>query len=107
MWELENVRKLSIRRMSELGVDSVTKISLAIDYHIEEWLLPALNSLVQRAEPMGVGDATRLGIDYTLKIAAIRECCIRDTHYGGWNLKSSRGAVGIDCTARICEVFRL
>jgi hypothetical protein len=88
-------------------MDSVIKIKLAIDYHVEEWLLPALNSLVQRAEPMDIDDANRLGVDYTLKIAAIRECCIRDTHYGGWSLKNSRGAVGIDCTNRLREVFRL
>jgi hypothetical protein len=91
--------------MTTLVVDVMDKFVLARDYHVDEWLVSALNSLAQRREPMGVEDAMCLGIEYTLKIAAIREG-VQAYRSGGLRV-GERGAVAIDFTTKIRDVFGL
>jgi hypothetical protein len=73
MWEFGEIRKLAIRRLSQLTIDAVEKVVIARDYHIAEWLIPSINVLAQRKKPMGVLDVNRLGWDYVLKIGEVRE----------------------------------
>jgi len=73
MWEFGEIRKLAIRKMSQLTIDTVEKIVMARDYHVVEWLVPAINSIARRDEPMTLQDVNRLGWDYVLKIAQVRE----------------------------------
>ncbi|KAH7928711.1 hypothetical protein BV22DRAFT_1044493 [Leucogyrophana mollusca] len=73
MWEFESAKKLAVDHMSPMAIDPVDKICLARDYDVQQWLVPALNALVKRKEPIGMKDAERLGMELALKVAAIRE----------------------------------
>jgi hypothetical protein len=73
MWEFGEIRKLAIGKLSQLIIDAVERVVIARDYHIVEWLIPSINVLAQRKEPMGVLDVSCLGWDYVLKIAEVRE----------------------------------
>jgi hypothetical protein len=99
MWNFDVLRDLAVKSMSELPIDAVEKAALAREYDIDEWLLPALNELAQREDPIGVDEALRLGLEQAVKIAAVRESFI------AWNEKVAFGPRGartqIDFTGRI------
>jgi len=73
MWQFGELRRLAIRKMSQLTMDTVEAIFIAREYQVTEWLLPCLHSLAQRKEPLGLRDVNRLGLDYVLKMAEVRE----------------------------------
>ncbi|KAF8836865.1 hypothetical protein BDN67DRAFT_936189 [Paxillus ammoniavirescens] len=73
LWEFDDARKQAIKALAVLPVPPVDKAALAMQYDIKDWLLPALNALAQRPEPIGIGDVDRLGLDVALKIASVRE----------------------------------
>jgi hypothetical protein len=103
MWSFENLRDLAIDNMSELSIDPVERAALANEFHIDKWLLPALNELAQREEAIGIEEARRLGWETALQIAAVRESFI------AWNEKVAFGPRGartqIDFTGRIRAVL--
>lgn len=125
MWDFEAIRTLAIGGLTPLlENDPVEKVVLSRTYNVESWLLPALNKLAQRAEPIKPDEAEKLGIVTALNIAAVRECCSTTTttsyttnHYGsqinaGTNTVESllgvRGAkVSVDFTAKIKAMFAL
>jgi hypothetical protein len=110
MWQMDKFRELAITSMSNLQVDPIDKIVIATDYHISEWLLPALNQLAQREAPINVSDVGRLGLDCALKIAEVRESRIyytgRHTLYPH-SVEGPRGSFGFDFSNRIRTVFNL
>jgi hypothetical protein len=73
MWDFEDIRNEAINRVALMTRDPVEKIVLARTYHVEQWLVPALNDLVRRTEPLSLEEAVKLGWDYTLKIGQVRE----------------------------------
>jgi len=73
MWQFGEIRKLSIRKMSQFAIDPVDKIVIARDYRVMEWFTNSLNDLARRKEPLELHDVDRLGWDYALKIAKVRE----------------------------------
>lgn len=103
MWNFEDLRDLAIQTMSHLPLDPVERAALASEYNIDEWLLPALNELAQREEPIGIKEANRLGWETALQIAAVRESFI------AWNEKMAFGPRGarkqIDFTDRIRAIL--
>lgn len=104
MWNFEGLRSLAIQSMSGLpDNDAVEKAALAGEYQIDEWLLPALNELAQREEPISIEEARRLGWEVALQLSAVRESFI------AWNEKMAFGARGarphIDFTGRIRTVM--
>jgi hypothetical protein len=105
MWSFEDLRDLAIQNMSQLTVDPVERAALAKEYHIDEWLLPALNELAQREEPIGVEEARRLGWETALQIASVRESFI------AWNEKIAFGPRGartqIDFTGQIRAILNI
>lgn len=103
MWGFEHLRELSIRNMSDIVMDPVERAALASEYSIDEWLLPALNELAQREEPITVDEARRLGWETALKVAAVRESFV------AWNEKTAFGPRGarpqIDYTSRLRTIM--
>jgi len=103
MWSFDSLREQAIQNMSRLSIDPVERAALAHEYSVDEWLLPALNELAQREEPIGIEEARRLGWETALQIAAVRESFI------AWNEKTAFGPRGartqIDFTPRIRAVF--
>jgi hypothetical protein len=93
---------LATEKMAALQIDPLDKFTLAIEHHVPQWLLPVFNELIQRAEPMGTEDVRRVGLDYALKIAAIRERRT-ETRRG----LAPRGRIDIDYTSTIRAVFEI
>ncbi|KAJ8503539.1 hypothetical protein ONZ45_g10775 [Pleurotus djamor] len=108
LWDMANIRKDAIHNLDSLILNPAEKVGIAIDYDIEAWLVPSLNALVQREQPISPADLSFIGIDCALKIAAIREACQRSgsTCYycssnGTMSLQTQRGSVSVDCRSRI------
>ncbi|KDQ28309.1 hypothetical protein PLEOSDRAFT_1014302, partial [Pleurotus ostreatus PC15] len=72
-WEMDRIRNDAIETIPSLVADPAQLLGLAIDYNVEAWFIPAMNKLVQRAEPISTADLAHIGIECALKIAAIRE----------------------------------
>ena len=111
MWGFETLRGLAISTLSGLfsqpsfssDLDPVERACLARDYHVDEWLLPALNALAQREEPLTVEEGMRLGWELAMQVASVRESFV------AWNEKVAFGPRGsrapIDYTSRIRAVL--
>ncbi|KAI6037102.1 hypothetical protein BKA83DRAFT_4171815 [Pisolithus microcarpus] len=72
-WNFESLRQASINALMESGIGAVDRVVLSQQYHIENWLLPALNELARRQEPVSLEEAKRMGIDIALQLASVRE----------------------------------
>ncbi|TFK74681.1 hypothetical protein BDN72DRAFT_743787, partial [Pluteus cervinus] len=72
MWEFSRVRDLAIANLPPL-LDPIEQVVISKEYHIKEWLVPALNELAKRKEPISFEEGSRIGFDIALKLAAIRE----------------------------------
>jgi hypothetical protein len=75
MWEFDGIHKYAIKNMpyNQICKTSTEKVGLAITYDIQPWLLPGLNELAQREEPLGNHDLELLGPEVVLKVGAVRE----------------------------------
>ncbi|KAI9568842.1 hypothetical protein HD554DRAFT_679532 [Boletus coccyginus] len=81
---------------------------LLLQHDIRPWLLPGLNELAKRKEPLGMQDLEILGAEVALKVAAIRESVTTIRTGGGRRLASgSRDASNIDFTSVIERVFEI
>ena len=56
-----------------MPLDLVDKVVIAQKFDISAWLVPTLNALVQREQMINMSDANRLGMDWVLKLAKVRE----------------------------------
>ncbi|KAF5355550.1 hypothetical protein D9758_006304 [Tetrapyrgos nigripes] len=105
LWDMPRIRERAIKRMVPLMQDPIQKIEIAREYEIDDWMLPALNQLVQRDEALSVEEGKKLGLEYTLKLASIRECCHFNNRTYKWELGRSRGYTDWNCDDRLREVF--
>jgi len=108
MWEFTDLRLLAIRSLAPMLDDPIEQIDLAKNCDVKEWLLPAMNKLAQREQPMGIEDTARLGVETVLKIGAVRECCSL-RHYSRYGeVEHKRGARSeVDFTRRLADEFGL
>ncbi|EGN92770.1 hypothetical protein SERLA73DRAFT_190623 [Serpula lacrymans var. lacrymans S7.3] len=104
MWDFDVVRQNTIKQMFSMNLGCVRRAVLAIEYDIDEWLVPALNELARRKEPITLAEMAHMGAELTLKMAAVRENVTYD-----WNcLKlGERKAERIDFSPKIREVLGL
>ncbi|KAI6017446.1 hypothetical protein EDC04DRAFT_2608067 [Pisolithus marmoratus] len=72
-WSFEKLRQASIDGLMESGIGAIDRVVLSQQYHVTNWLLPALNELARRPEPITLEEAKRMGIDIALKLASVRE----------------------------------
>lgn len=74
-WGFEQVRTAAIDALMALGVSAIDRVVLGRKYDIQsrEWLLPGLNELARRAEPIAFEEASQIGFDTALKLASVRE----------------------------------
>ncbi|EGN92771.1 hypothetical protein SERLA73DRAFT_190626 [Serpula lacrymans var. lacrymans S7.3] len=73
LWAFDAMRERAINVMSTIAIPCAMKASLAINYNVDKWLLPALNDLAKRKEPISIEDVELLGVQVALKMAAVRE----------------------------------
>ncbi|KAG6325823.1 hypothetical protein ID866_13266, partial [Astraeus odoratus] len=81
MWEMDEVCKKAIKMVpySSVNKNAVEKVGLAFQYDIDEWLVPGLNELAKRAEPVSMKDVELLGWEVALKVAEVRESLVIST----------------------------
>jgi hypothetical protein len=74
MWHFQKIRTTAIKAMDNLSMDLVDKIVVARKFDVSSWLVPTLNELVQRQKPLDWSEGNRLGLEWVLKVAEVREC---------------------------------
>ncbi|KAL5519555.1 hypothetical protein ACEPAH_1238 [Sanghuangporus vaninii] len=78
MWGFSKIRQTAIEKLQNNDIDLITKIELAHKFDIREWLFGAYLALGKRLEPLSVEEGARLGYDFALKMANVREQLLRD-----------------------------
>jgi hypothetical protein len=73
MWQFQKIRATAINAMGSVSMDLVDKIVIARKFDVSTWLVPALNALVQRDKSLDFLEGTRLGMDWVLKVAELRD----------------------------------
>jgi len=115
LWEFPRVREHAIKKLSKLDMSPTHKISIARQFHVPGWELPALNQLVQRPEPMNMDDVQSLGIDTVLKLSALRESLVEVQSISTYGILTStrsqmreglRPTSTIDFTPKLRQLFR-
>ena len=86
------------------GVDVVDKIVLARDYCVHEWLVTSLNQYARLTRSITMQDVQRLGLNYVLKIAQVREKFIQTPSYPSSSELSQRRKH--DFGPALAEMFR-
>lgn len=72
-WEFKMLRQAAIDALIALQIGPVDRIVLARQYDIRHWMVPALNELAKRPQPLGLEEGTKLGLETALKLASVRE----------------------------------
>ncbi|KAG6330948.1 hypothetical protein ID866_8141 [Astraeus odoratus] len=115
-WDFKAIRQAAIDALDVSQIGPVDRVVLARQYDIKDWLLPALNQLARRHEPTSLEEAGRMGIDFALKLASVRERIMMIytsshsgyTHTAQLTLGDSRDKVqSLDFTPQIRTVFAL
>ncbi|KAI5987144.1 hypothetical protein F5J12DRAFT_916092 [Pisolithus orientalis] len=74
-WEFTGLHNTAIEYLDcpLRPLDPITKVELALQYNIQEWLLLALLVLVRRSAPISIEEGHRIGFENALKLASVRE----------------------------------
>ncbi|KAJ8502767.1 hypothetical protein ONZ45_g11454 [Pleurotus djamor] len=72
MWDMQAVRSHAMTRLAGTLTTS-SKLAVAIDHNIEEWILPTLETLVFSSEAIMPGDLSNMGAQCASKIFAARK----------------------------------
>jgi len=73
MWDFPEVRKLAIEELSNVAMNPVTKVLLARQYTLRQWLFAGYEELARRKETISFSEAEQLGWDTAIRIMHIRE----------------------------------
>ncbi|KAI6046298.1 hypothetical protein EDC04DRAFT_2598114 [Pisolithus marmoratus] len=81
MWQMEELHHaaLSCLKYSAIWKSVVEKLALALEYEIQHWIVPAVNELARRPQPISVEDTQVLGLETTSKVATVRERLISES----------------------------
>lgn len=72
-WEYLHIRDLAVAHLSEIKVDAVKRIVLAKTYSVDDWLLLGYMELAKRVSPIDMDEASRIGLESTLRLYQARE----------------------------------
>ncbi|KAI0697069.1 hypothetical protein C8T65DRAFT_662692 [Cerioporus squamosus] len=72
MWSFDSIREKAIEELTRLVRAPVQRIALAREFHVPNWIEPALLSLAQ-ADALSAGDLQQLGWDTAAKLFVVRE----------------------------------
>lgn len=77
MWDFQKIKSMLIEELqSKPWEDTVAKILIAHKYSITSWYLPTYKRLAGRKSPLSVKEAEKLGLEFAMKLSAIRECAL-------------------------------
>lgn len=69
--DMKKIRALAIDRLSSIA-SAADKFSLATEFGIKEWLVPAYTELCMRFEPLTIEEGKKLGVETVIKIGEMR-----------------------------------
>ena len=73
-WEFTDIRALAINSIQSLNITPVDRIVISRDYDISgRWTLAAYTALCDRPEALTLEEASRLGLETSVRIAQMRE----------------------------------
>lgn len=102
---MADVKAEAIRQMTPLLEKlPAMQVKLSLEHGVEEWLVPGLNQLVQREEPLNKDDVDLIGLDYALRIMTLREDCRYSSSSESWCI-ARRGEVPLDLSKEIKTRF--
>jgi hypothetical protein len=124
-WNFRDIRKTATRRLQHYAKDDpILRLIVSKQFKVLKWLVPAINALAQRAEPLGredihrlelLGDLPSVVLDLVLKIASVRErfTGFQKYHHDAFdNMRAvgkvdvtSAGRAQFDFTPSILEIF--
>ncbi|KIJ51396.1 hypothetical protein M422DRAFT_158628 [Sphaerobolus stellatus SS14] len=96
-WLFDDIRTLAISSLSKFDIEPVQKVAIALQCDVPEWLHSSYMALCDRAAPLTLEEARRLGVDVVAQLAYAREV-YRDNRY-----RFKRGDV--DLSSIVSEVF--
>ncbi|KIK79645.1 hypothetical protein PAXRUDRAFT_834006 [Paxillus rubicundulus Ve08.2h10] len=74
LWEFSKVRQAAINKLGCFAtIPLAKKIALAYEHDVQSWLLPTMQELVRRPEPISMEEARCMGFETALKLASVRE----------------------------------
>ncbi|KAI6015577.1 hypothetical protein EDC04DRAFT_643623 [Pisolithus marmoratus] len=81
MWQMEELHRAALNHLKYSAVrkGAVEKLALALELEIEHWIMPGVNELARRSQPISIEDAQILGLETALKVAAVRESLISES----------------------------
>lgn len=80
MWQMEELHRAALKNLkySVVQKGAVEKLALALKYEIKDWIVPGVDELARRPEPISVEDTAVLGLEVALKVAAVRESLVSE-----------------------------
>ena len=107
MWQLEHIRTKALQNLRYNSVlkSAVEKVALAFRYDVQRWIVPGINELARRQEPISMKDVELLGLDVALKVAAVREGLVFESPNHATT--GTRNAQNVDFTPAIKRIFKL
>ena len=73
MWGFDEVRFCAIKNMALEDIEPVEKSYIANKYSVTEWYEDAYFALAKREAPLTLVEAQKLGLEFTVKLARVRE----------------------------------
>ncbi|KAG6330947.1 hypothetical protein ID866_8140, partial [Astraeus odoratus] len=98
-WDFQATRQAAIDALHASQIEPVDRVVLAQQYDIKDWLLPALNQLAQRVEPISLEEAGQIGVDFALKVTWNYTLFVSDSR--------DNAAQGFDYSEAIRTIFAL
>lgn len=73
MWEFAEIRDLAITNLEQKYLTEVEKIEITHKFDIQKWFVPAYKGLAKRVEALTVEEATKIGFEFAITLAGVRE----------------------------------
>ncbi|KAI0827713.1 hypothetical protein BC628DRAFT_1418325 [Trametes gibbosa] len=107
-WRFEEVKQLCTRELEKFDLPPVQKIELYQTYDLErDLLVPSLQALCARQEPLTLEEGRAIGLETTLLLAAARECARGELLANGARSPTVANLGVDDMMSIIRQTFRL
>ena len=71
LWQFSSLREKALKYLKSAGC--MTRLHIARQYAVDDWFLPAVRDIIARDEPLTGDEIGRLGLDFAVKVIALRE----------------------------------
>ena len=71
LWQFPGLREKALKYLKH--EDCMTRLHVARQFGVDDWFLPALKDVIARKEPLTVDEINQLGLDFAVKVIALRE----------------------------------